>query len=285
MLSKSHDTISFLNQIRLMSAVSAELRPFHIDLSTVNEIDLSAALALTAELDRWQRQKKLLLVPSTVAAWNPSVRDHLTTLGFFRILKTPLIDRGSGTNRNDWIQFISGEKTVGAAASLLRRKLERVFGSPTGIQMEIYGSLVEAMKNTFQHAYPIDDLSITERRWWMAGSVNLCRRQIRIVFLDQGITIPRSMPNSVLWKKKFEDLSDAHLVHEAMQYGISRLKLRHRGKGFSDICRPGLLHSENAVSVLSRGGLCLMDGVGTVVGIEVLHPFEGTLIEWYLNIP
>lgn len=290
LFSPEPDTLRFLAELRGMSQDTSGSKPYHVDLSNVVYVDMSAALALTAELDRWQRLRKAVLAPVTVASWNADVRNKLFALGFFRILKTPTFGHSTSSAGPEWIQFISGEHTVGAAASLLRRKLERVFGGPTGLHMEIYASLVEAMKNTFQHAYPVDDVvqvneGVANRRWWMAGSVNIKFRQIRIAFLDQGITIPRSLPNSWLWKKEFSELSDARMIIEAMRYGESRLRLSHRGKGFTDIRRPGLMHPANEVCVLSRGGLCVMDGQGVTVGVEVVNPFEGTLIEWYLTVP
>ena len=202
-------------------------RAMTVDLTPVRELDLGGALTLVAELDRWQRYVGKRLSPTTIANWEKDVRDKLIMLGFFALLKTRTPPTLRGAQSDIWIPFTSGVFTIGGAARRLRIKLEQHFGGSIGMRGEIYASLVEAMKNAFQHAYPDDFMSarfarLVGRRWWMTGMVSKQRRQVQLAFLDQGITIPGSLPNSWMWPniepaiRRAGD-SDAARIVQAMQ--------------------------------------------------------------------
>jgi hypothetical protein len=234
------------------------------------------------------------LAPSTVADWDPVVRERLAMLGFFKLLGTQIGPELRSRTPDNWIPFTSGELTLGDAARRLRERLERHLGAPIGMRQEIYASLVEAMKNAFQHAYPDDHaissdvMSRVGRRWWMTGRVDREHRTVELAFLDQGITIPVSLPRSWMWED-LKDLfggghpSDAFLLVEAMQRGRSRLSGQsHRGKGFADIRHPARLHPDNELRVLSRAAHYVLRG-SEGAGRDVPIQFNGTLLEWRIH--
>ena len=257
-----------------------------VELASVRVLSLGAAVVLVAEFDRWQRVTHSRLQLRTVEKWDPQVVQQLKALGFFRLLGTRLPPRLKWARNPEWIRFMSGTETVGAAAKELRVRLEDHLGESSGVASEIYIALVESMKNALQHAYPDGDTSTVNehvgKRWWMAGTVERQSRHIRVAFFDAGITIPKSLPRSWLWKELTENArggGDHLMIMEALQYGISRLGQPHRGKGFSNIQYPTLLRDGNVVSVMSGSGHCLNVG-RALLGAPLDNRLNGTLIEW-----
>ena len=258
------------------------------ELAGLREMSLGAALMLVAEFDRWQRVTTSRLAPETIEQWNKGVVERLVALGFFDLLQTkvPLYLRRSKTP--EWIPFVSGVKTVGRAARLLRIRLETLLQRESGVGAEIYIALVECMKNAFQHAYPNSETThpLVGKRWWMAASVNHEARTVDVAFLDLGITIPRSLPTSWLWSRMAESSKgrgDHLVIAEAIEYGRSRMQEDHRGKGFRNIRHPTLLNGRNRVVVTSGRGLCVDLG-GNVIAIGEDTGVAGTLIEWKFHL-
>lgn len=225
-------------------------------------------------------------------------------LGFFDLLGTKVPPELRKKTSDRWIPFMSDIRTVGAAVRVLRERLEFYLQSPTGIRTQIYASIVEAMKNTHQHAYPSDLNGFPEedrrsepainKRWWMTARVEPHAREIQLAFLDQGVTIPMSLQTSWMWPELQAVLPtgsiggaeyDALLLVEAMRYGNSRLQGEtHRGKGFLDIKYPATLNEKNRLRIYSRHAhYTNLGGRGIAAGSGV--PFPGTLIEWHLHVP
>jgi hypothetical protein len=281
-------TLAFLERIRVEADRRVRGRRITADLSTIRDIDLSAALALVAEFDRWQRKHNTRLKPHALDQWNDDVRRKLGMLGFFDLLNVELPKRHLVSPNYAWIPFTSDVRTVGKAILLLRTRLERHLGRRIPIGRELYGSLVEAMKNAFQHAYPSGTSSIDYgrigKRWWMAGQVDLTDGEVKFAFLDQGVTIPYSLETSWMWDDISADIdipSDALRVAAAVKYGNSRLKGEdHRGKGFSDILWPASMCERNVVRILSRNCYAVKRGQRQLVAIDMDFTYPGTLIEW-----
>lgn len=190
-----------------------------------------------------------------------------------------------------WIQFVSDTRTIGKAATLLRRRLSAEITIPQIYSQQIYVGLVESMKNAFDHAYPDEFYGRTHqggmgKRWWMAASINSDTDRLEIIFLDLGITIPRSLPTSWMWQHFTAEAragGDADLVYEALHYGSSRLGEAHRGKGFSDITKLARVQGSGYVSILSRKGMCFVTP-DSVVKANIKEALAGTLIKWYFAL-
>lgn len=261
----------------------------------------AAALSLVAELDRWQRLKRILLRPTTVADWAPQVREHLASMGFFSLLGTRGVTRqalaGVHGRMDYWLPFTSGVITDGALAKQLRGRLERFIG-PLGQELRtaLYRPLIEAMKNSAEHAYPPDrypedQLRALGSRWWMFGVAETGDRKIKVIFLDQGITIPVSLPNSWMWKVIGPIISalgddDSQRIATAAAYGKSRhTGEEHRGKGLHNIIELASQHAENRLRIISRRGYCTVAANQPMQRQNRVEGLNGTLIEWDLNLP
>lgn len=292
------ETRSFLAEVRKLADDNSPNLRRRVDLKNLKEIDIDAALALVAELDRWQRIKGIFLTPETVSSWDTSIVSKLYSLGFFNLLKTNTSGIRIEKTKKHWIPFISSTQAVGYAAKKLRVALTEVMSNVDGrIPAPIYDPLIESMKNAIEHAYADigDDLATYHhfgRRWWMTGAYDEDTHCIEVVFLDLGMTIPATLPNSRYWKNLQKDpIYGPHLHHDsvrtraAMLYGMSQTGQYQRGKGFKNIVEPAYRHPKNAVIVISRRAHCFVINSEVNISAECNIPFAGTLISWHINLP
>jgi hypothetical protein len=292
------ETRAFLSEVRKLADDTSPNSRRRVDLNGLKEIDLDAALSLVAELDRWQRIKGIYLSPETVSEWDKNIVSKLYSLGFFDLLGTNISGVSVGKVKKHWIPFISSTQTVGYAAKKLRVALTKIMNClDSSVSVPIYAPLIESMKNAIEHAYSDigDDIANYHhfgKRWWMAGSYDEDQHCIDIVFLDLGMTIPATLPNSRYWPAlQLDSVYGHHLNYDsvrtraAMLYGMSQTGQYQRGKGFQNIVEPAYHHPKNAVVVISRKAHCFVMYSGTAVSVESNIPFAGTLIQWHINLP
>ena len=278
--------------------IPAERRPLLVEMKSIRELGPAAALALVAELDRWQHLSGRLLRPNTVPQWDPGVRGRLASMGFFNLLRTKVAAEWLYTpgekDSQYWLPFTSGLSADGQLAAALRVGFEEQLGLKTP-RMPLYRSLVEAMKNAVEHAYPNGhglNVGRMGNRWWMFGIADSEPRMIKVVFLDQGISIPASLPRSWLWEQIGPSLDGAGLtqfdgsrIASAMMLGRSRHKdAQGRGKGLADIARLTTLHPKNRIRIISRRGYYSHVGNETPLQESRSEPLQGTLLEWHLHL-
>lgn len=286
----------FLEILRAESSANSR-KKLHIELKNVKFLAPAAALALVAELDRWQRLKRIVLRPTSVGQWNPVVRSHLASMGFFNLLGTPGFRKKNTEFSNKmeyWFPFLSSFIIDGAMAKRFRGKLEKKIGVfDEKIRAALYRPIIEAMKNAIEHAYPteFDDENMVSRigrRWWLFGTTDKDNELIKIIFLDQGITIPRSLPNSWMWTNIFQSLKttdDSERIVAAAEYGKSRhAGQSHRGKGLHNIVELASANTGSSLRIISRHGYCSIRAGENFQSKNYAEKLNGTLIEWKLNL-
>lgn len=199
----------------------------------------------------------------------------------------------------EYIKVQAGTQADGRLAVELRRAL---FGPHEDeLSKDKKGSffrgLTEAMTNVSQHAYPDDwdvgPIKVVKKGWWMLGHINKLRKELKIMIVDQGIGIPRSLPRThkdilptLLAALKLE-VSDGAMIHAAMEVGRSRMGQTHRGKGLNDlkqiidVCKTGTLR------ILSKKGEYTYR-VRNSLAIPIVQGHEsslnGTLVEWTIPL-
>ncbi|ATJ91530.1 hypothetical protein CIW82_13335 [Acetobacter tropicalis] len=298
--------MKFFSELRIcIDKAIEENAGIKIDLQPLRLLDLSSGLILVAELDRYQRLKGVKLTPSEVHKWDKTIIEFLRNIGFFKILKTNIAPHYKSSSKIILIPFVSGINTDGYLASVLRKKLQKLI-KPNNDEyfLKIYEPLIESMKNSIQHAY--DESINTElnnhyygKRWWMCASFNKNSSLIEIVFLDLGISIPRSLKNYPTWEElkyytkarslELEQVSDNTLILLALKYGITITLEPFRGKGFKNIKEPANAHIKNSVEIISRQGRVTVSGVNPEAPFspdrDATHSLLGTLIKWYIYVP
>lgn len=148
------------------------------------------------------------------------------------------------------------------------------------------------MTNVAQHAYPDPQKDIDiYQAWWMSGSFDTQTRLLTVMFYDQGVTIPASLPQSKLWgaiKGMINPGStDGEQISAAFEVGRSRTKEAHRGKGVAQLLHPLHVCSRGALRIISRRGVYVSNCENGQMECEVSNTksaLEGTFIEWKLYL-
>jgi hypothetical protein len=226
----------------------------------------------------------------------PSSKNYFVPTRFFDLLEIQQPEANSDVINTDveFIKFRSGHQTDGQIAKELRQALEDIAG-PIEAKKYLYTGLTEAMNNAIQHAYPIGQsykIPVDHRRWWMCGSFDKSRHVLTILFLDQGVGIPATLPRSKHWDDVLRFLrqlmmgrrDDAALIQAAIEVGRSATEEQGRGYGLYEMRRFVENSQDGHLRILSGSGECLYLKGGSVSLRRHRYPVVGTLIEWEVGL-
>ena len=295
-LEKSYDeTVQFFNELRKIS--ENRLCDFNIDFKPLKDISSSAALIFTSEMDRICRIRgRYKLRALDYDMWDQSVRAKLFDMGMYNLLKVKDIPNNLLEERDSsdeiFLRFQSGDQVDPDDAIKLRGIIKTIAGLVPNTK-KLQQGLTEAMDNSLYHAYPDDyqeNNELKKKLWWMSAAFNEAQGTLTVIFFDQGIGIPESLPrNFKEYIGSFFTLlaDDATKLEAAMEIGRSRTKKSHRGNGLGDI--------KEYISSLNDGYLKIISGCGKLIyqkvsalGNQKVYPLkeklQGTLIEWRVKI-
>ncbi|MEQ1933894.1 MAG: hypothetical protein ABL962_08450 [Fimbriimonadaceae bacterium] len=292
---------AFLNQFRAEALGAAGVlnkskrRRIVVAFKRIRRLAPAAALVLAAEMDRWRRIRGVRLSVIDEGEWDPQVRWMLHELGFFDLVKpmNKAAVAGAGSTPHKMIKLRSGKRIPTEFTDELQAALEGLAG-PIEEKAYFYEAVTEALANVSHHAYP--DLRPTncapwlEHRWWATGSFDTARRRLKIIFVDQGIGIPASLPTNTAFEwirarasRLGVDNSDAAMIEGALEAGRTSRAEFGGGHGlpqmqeYVDACRDGVLRI-----ISGRGEIVYRKGKPIT---RVTHEgnLGGTLIEWELE--
>lgn len=186
--------------------------PLRINLKTIKSLAPGAGLVLAAEIDRWRRDFGFRPLPAELEEWDPSVRARLIELGFFDLLDVPENLRPSEqaiAGRNKMIRFLSDVGAPGSACQKLKDELEIVAGRVPA-RTYFHDGVSEAMANVGHHAYParLANAAVPwmTGRWWATGWYRPADGALRVIFYDQGVGIPATLPVKVVRNERQKSL-------------------------------------------------------------------------------
>ena len=278
---------------RLQTYVLVQRLPVLLDFRDVAEAELAAVLVLTAEIDRCRRLQGQSSVNGTYPT-SRHVYDQLDTVGFFSLLgirrmsgATPASDADTSVRV---LPFRTGDDVNGAAIDeFLGALLDGVRDITDKARRDLYGCLIEAIKNATEHANKRPSAQqVLPKRWWMAGSARPADGECAIVVFDQGAGIPSTLaPNVVervqrLMGRLSRPSSDSVMLRAATRIGRSSTAQQGRGKGFETMKKFVARSSQGELVVYSlRGryryasnGIALTDGRVSL---------GGTLVQWRMQ--
>lgn len=270
-----------------------------LDFRETKAISSAAILYLVAEIDRCRKVAGVTMLSGTYPR-DRRLHRQMRDSGFFDALGVRAeIDAAPKIFPLEYIKVRSGTQADGRLAVELRTAL---FGPheqdvPKDKRGSFFRGLTEAMTNVSQHAYPDDwdvgAIKVIKKGWWMLGHINKLRKELKIMIVDQGIGIPRSLPRthrdvlpSLLAALKLET-SDGAMIHAAMEVGRSRMGQTHRGKGLNDLKQIIDLCQSGTLRILSKKGEYVYrmrngKALSIVQGLET--PLNGTLVEWTIPL-
>ncbi len=301
-LATNHDEVlEFIEQYRVQLASKTNT---YSDFSVLKNIGPCGALVIAAEYDRWRHLHPRWRRSVEPENFDPDILRQLDEMGLFEILNVSNPAHINEQLPGDiiFIKFRSKQHTLGEEAAILMRDIETIVGQIPD-RPGLYQALTEAMTNVSHHAYPTDvDNSaylapIVSGKWWMSGSFNTASQKLTVMFLDQGVGIPFTLPRKhtaekirgVLDRLNLID-DDASRIRAAMELGTSKTGQKHRGGGlFRDIRAYTSSLGQGMLRVLSGKGeyIYALDENGRKREQLLTHskPIGGTLILWEGVIP
>lgn len=273
-----------------------------VDFDYLRSISTSAALVLTAELSKWDDSIRNRLTPK-IENWNPEILVNFNELGFFDLFKNKpknldCFEKNARHNRKI-VKYIKGRcgDDKDKQTRLLKESIAKLIGSKINKWMFLHSGLSEAIVNVSHHAYPVENgYSEIDKNWYLTASYNTQKKELKVVFYDQGIGIPKSLPVSELWEKALDFLSifpmadrkkDEVLLKAAVELNRTRTEDSDRGKGLQDLLEFIRQRRDGYLSIISLRGLFKLEvrnGIETVKSEHFDNPVGGTLIIWSVTV-
>jgi hypothetical protein len=278
----------------LREAVSFGQRIHNLKFEKIRYISPSAALVLASEVDRWN-QKIGGQLRASLSTWDDNIRRLLCQMGYFELLgiEKPVDDFPPGNT--NFLPFKRGEIRMeggGRLAKELRQEIEALVGHPIRKHL-LFEGLSEAITNVGQHAYEEAGAGAV-RQWWLSASYDSESTELVVMFYDQGVGIPRTLPKSDFFehmKAFFKKWTDSQKIEAAMIVGRTSSGRKERGKGLSNLEKFAKSHDEGKLSIYSLHGMyrqlsTRVSGSSTTETVLRDHSVSvgGTLIEWAVKL-
>ncbi|MEZ9776387.1 hypothetical protein [Vibrio sp. 10N.261.54.A5] len=266
-----------------------------VNFDSLRKLSTPAALVLTAELSNWEDTIRNKLSPK-IKQWNAEIYSQLHDLGFFDLFenkygKPPVCTDNCSDTR--LVRYIKGYCGDSGKIRELREEIHKLVGDKIAKWTFLASGLDEAITNVFHHAYPdYWERRTREEAWYMTGSYNETTQELKVVFYDQGASIPKTLPKSK-WKEEIYSLlssekrQDQHQLKAAVEYGRTRTEEEDRGKGLGDLLEFIKQRESGMLSILSGKGQYTFSVEGKKQLTKTSrseYPVEGTLIVWRVTL-
>ena len=297
-------TIKYINGIRMFTKAGrhrpSDHRLSRISFNNLKTISASAALVLTAEISRWDDYSTRKLLPET-SGWDKDIYNKFKQLGYFDLFDNnptiPLKEEELLTKIR-LVKYIKGTSGDVPRRREVGQELEKIIGEKVPKWMFLSTGLQEAIVNVGHHAYPEKaKFNELDKYWYLTASFDQEANTIKIVFYDQGVGIPASLPSSSMKEQLLSWLSehfpsvDKHedkvLLKAAVAVSRSRTQEPDRGKGIPDMLEFIRQKENGYMSILSGKGLykcAYNDGNEDIKSVGFNNPIEGTLIIWKVQL-
>ena len=293
------ETARYINFIRKLTSEPRSIYKYRLTrvaFSKLKKISTSAALVLTAELSKWDDAIRNTLVPS-IQDWDSEILKRFTQLGFFELFdKKPTYALPSVKNGGiDVVKYIKGRCGDKDKVKVLKAGIAGIVGDAVGKWTFLDSGLSEAITNVTHHAYPEKyGFQDDDKNWYLTGGYNKGNNELKIIFYDQGIGIPKSLPASEFWEvvaKVLDKLplgtrfQDEVMLKAAVELNRTSTGDVDRGKGLPDLLQFIKQRGGGYLSILSGHALYkytlnAAEGGGRVKSERFVDPIKGTLIIW-----
>ncbi len=293
----------------------------YFDFPSIEKICPASALIISANYFMHQKRGGIINVVD-LGIWNKEVRNILTKMGFFGVLKFKDISTDESLQDIPIKGFNMGrEAYTNEIIKYFTRLIEKVsvmfnIDKDSQSSKKTMYAIIEAVENSVRHAYPkkSPDLSSwiefpedLHGRWWFGGMLLPDEKQITLVCYDKGMSIPRSIKNSDLEPQKriMHDWVNAEMNLQSIMAGIfeinnnrdhTRLELAMEyaktstgnvggGKGLSHIAKTiDGFDDGSKVKIMSRRAHAVITKDKDPVVTLLKTPITGTLIVWEITL-
>lgn len=256
----------------------------YFNLSQVKKITPDAVMYLIAIINNTKKLREYQITCEGNMPVDPSAKAVFQDAGFFKFVYAPY-----SRTLEESTKYMKIQNGTDANSELAAAFCEFVHDNCDKNYIDtkrLYPMIVELMTNTHQHAYhtSVDNDGHLEMdcNWYIFAQD--MGSDIRFVFLDTGVGIPRTVA------KKFHEVlsdkitlnKDAVYLQSALKgdYVRSETKLTYRGKGLPGIyedCQNA--HIKN-LRIISAKAKCVVDNDASINSQNINTYFEGTLFSW-----
>ena len=295
-------TIVYMTAIRKLSARNSSSRKFlrlaSVKFDNLKFISSSASLVLTAELSKWDDAKRQRLIPRT-EEWDPDILKRFQDLGFFNLFHNHQIKTtvNAVTPVVRVVRYIKENCGTSEQTGVLKERIKQIVGKNISKWTFLYSGLSEAITNVSHHAYPESTRTpVADRNWYIGGAYNTDTTELKIVFFDQGIGIPKSLPTSEIGERVLDFLSslpavdrkkDEVMLKAAVELTRTKTAETDRGKGLQDLLEFIKRRGDGYLSIISSKGLykfTAKNGKEHAKTANFENPMYGTLIIWKVTL-
>lgn len=297
-------TVTYITAIRRLVETSIYRKRnyhlTHVNFDNLRRVSTSAALVLTAELSKWDDSVRQKLRPVT-DHWDPEILQRFKDLGFFDLFRNHNIsskENISGTShRIQVVRYIKARCGSVEGTQKLKERVFQIVGRDIEKWPFLHSGVTEAITNVTHHAYPESmRFSDEEKKWYLGGGYDNKTKELKIVFYDQGIGIPRSLPTSKVWERILEVLSnfsvaerkrDEVMLRAAMELTRTSTGESDRGRGLADLLEFIKQRGQGYLSVISLRGLYRFEidrNQSSTKSARFKSPLLGTLIIWRVSL-
>lgn len=288
------DIVQLLEDLR--DVVFNHHAPVFLDFSQVRKISPAATLVLVAEVFRCRHLAPTFRVNGNYPN-DPVIGQQLKDMGFYPLIKVnnppAASQKPMPPPQVEYIKFFTSNNVRASLAKQLRLALTK---GASAIRVEarhrMFEGLKEAMNNAIQHAYL---RSVKPRfpqmrdRWWMAGAIDRRNNELMVMFFDQGVGIPRTLPRrhpktfKIVQRLLRLDDGPSARIKIAIRLGESSTGQSFRGKGLHDVREFVTLCREGQLRILSGSGEYVYNADGRDKLTDHPRSIGGTLIQWRVS--
>jgi hypothetical protein len=202
----------------------------------------------------------------------------LKEVGYFAYF--PVGHFGTVARSQNFLFHLRDRKTKGEKAKQIIDHFEKRVTFEPEPRRALYNALVESMNNVAEHAYSRRyGWRLEYREWWLLGYFDDASREISFVFLDQGVSIPRTIRANL--GDKFRSGSD--LILEAVTTGKSSTGQATRGTGLPSLKEFVDQAYSGTLEITSYRSRCTFHKGAAALKRTLNIPLQGTLITWKIQ--
>lgn len=262
-------TIEFINQIKL---VGSSKRKINIRLNTVIEIGDGAISMMLSVINELVREGVAVVGNKPI---DGAVKSKLERSGFFKYARTS-IDPLNNDIKNTILTTGDRGTSHQKIAHEVRKSVTTIWSKEARCP-ELFGGIVEMIRNSCDHAFPE-----VEQIVWHLGMTHYDQSNtVHFSFVDNGQGVLPSFKSRFVNKFSTFFKDDIDLLKSAFENGIeSRTGLKWRGKGLPtiyDLFKEGIICN----LVVITNDVYLDFGKGFFVNLPA-H-FSGTYYYWAMN--
>ncbi len=292
----------------------------YFDFPSIEKICPASALIISANYFMYKKRGGIINVVDW-GTWNKEVKNTLTKMGFFGVLKFKEIATDESLQEVPIKGFKMGRKAyIQEITTYFTRLIERVpktfnIDKDDMLFKKTMYSIIEAVENSVRHAYPRESPDLRNwiefpedlhGRWWFGGMLLPDEKQITFVCYDKGLSIPRHIKNSYLEPKtrimhdwvnnemklqsmisgivEINNNRDHIRLKKAMEYAKTSTEKEGGGKGLSHIAETIKDFPNGKIRIMSRRAHAVITKNKDPVFTLLDTPIIGTLIVWEIKL-